>query len=61
MPSAPANETPSLAPTRLVPNDDPALQAVRQALRSVKFGVIQITIHEGRIVQIDKTEKIRLT
>ena len=38
-----------------------AMQAVRQAVADIKFGIVQITIHDGRIVQIEKTEKIRLT
>lgn len=38
-----------------------AMQAVRQAVTDIKFGIVQITIHDGRIVQIEKTEKIRLT
>ena len=47
------------------PNDTSAMleamQAVRQAVADIKFGIVQITIHDGRIVQIEKTEKIRLT
>ena len=38
-----------------------ALLAVQQALDSIKFGTVQIVVQDGRIVQIDKTEKIRLT
>ncbi len=29
-------------------------------IKNVKHGSIQITIHDGRVVQIDKTEKLRL-
>lgn len=29
-------------------------------IKSVKYGSIQITIHDGKVVQIDKTEKLRL-
>ncbi len=29
-------------------------------IKSVKHGSIQITIHDGMVVQIDKTEKLRL-
>ena len=32
---------------------------VRQ-VESLKFGVVQITIHESRVVQIEKTEKVRV-
>ena len=37
-----------------------SLAAVQEAITSIRFGVVQIIIQDGRIVQIDKTEKIRL-
>ncbi len=36
------------------------LTAIEEAVRSIRFGTVQIVIQDGRIVQIDKTEKIRL-
>jgi hypothetical protein len=30
------------------------------SLKNIKFGQIVLTVHNGKIVQIDKTEKIRL-
>jgi hypothetical protein len=36
-----------------------ALAAVRDYLQKLKFGSIAITVHEGRIVQFDVTEKRR--
>lgn len=39
---------------------DDSLNAVRQALESLRFGAVVLTVHEGRIVQIDVTEKRRL-
>ena len=36
------------------------IKAIEEAIRSVQFGTVQIVIQDGRIVQIDKTEKIRL-
>ena len=33
---------------------------VLQAVRQIKFGYVQITIQDGRVVQIDRTEKHRL-
>ncbi len=32
---------------------------VRQ-VESLRFGVVQITVHDARVVQIEKTEKVRL-
>ena len=46
-------------------SDDEALQAILRAVTSVQreagFGSIEITIHEGRVTQIEKREKIRIT
>ena len=36
------------------------VEIVSQQVESLKFGVVQITIHESRVVQIEKTEKVRL-
>jgi hypothetical protein len=38
-----------------------ALATIRDYLRKVRFGSISLTIHDGRIVQLDLTEKRRLT
>jgi hypothetical protein len=35
------------------------LEAVRTQVSSLRFGVIQIVVHDARVVQIEKTEKIR--
>lgn len=37
-----------------------SLQSVRDALMSLRYGTISLTIHEDRVVQIDVTEKKRL-
>lgn len=34
--------------------------AIEEAVKSIRHGVVQLIIQDGRIVQIDKTEKIRL-
>jgi hypothetical protein len=36
------------------------LEAIEAAVKSIRFGVVQLVIQDGRIIQIDKTEKIRL-
>lgn len=38
-----------------------AVERVREALAGLRFGSVAITVHEGRIVQIDVTERKRLT
>lgn len=37
-----------------------SLNSVREALLKLHYGMIALTIHEDRIVQIDVTEKRRL-
>ena len=37
-----------------------SLVSVREALAGLKFGAVSLTVHEGRVVQIDVTEKKRL-
>lgn len=44
--------------TSLVPA---VLRKIEQAVCSVRYGMVQITIHDGRVVQLDKLEKERLT
>jgi len=36
-----------------------AVQTVLDALEKLKFGAIQLTVHEGRLVQVDVTERHR--
>ena len=36
-----------------------AIQTVLDALDKLKFGAIQLTVHEGRLVQVDLTERHR--
>jgi hypothetical protein len=35
------------------------LEQVLEAVRQIKFGFVQIIIQDGRVVQIDRTEKKR--
>ncbi len=39
--------------------DMEVLEEVKKAIESIKFGEIVITIHDGRVVQIEKREKKR--
>jgi hypothetical protein len=36
------------------------IRAIQEAVERIQFGVVQLIIQDGRIVQIDMTEKIRL-
>ena len=35
------------------------VQAVLDALNTLRFGAIQLTVHEGKLVQVDITERKR--
>lgn len=36
------------------------VELVKQSVRDLQFGVVQIVVHNAKVVQIDKTEKLRL-
>jgi hypothetical protein len=36
-----------------------AIQTVLDALDKLRFGAIQLTVHEGKLVQVDVTERHR--
>jgi hypothetical protein len=35
-------------------------QIVRQRIGRLRFGVVQLVVHEGRVTQVETTEKVRL-
>jgi len=37
----------------------PVLEAVAEAVSRLKYGVVQLTIHEGKVVQLDVTDRLR--
>jgi hypothetical protein len=36
------------------------LKIVQQKIASLQFGVVQIVVHDSQVVQIERTEKVRL-
>lgn len=40
---------------------DAGMQIVAQALAGLRYGQVTIIVQDGRIVQIDRTERTRLT
>ena len=34
---------------------------VEQALRGLRYGSVQLVVHDGRVVRIDRVERIQLT
>jgi hypothetical protein len=35
------------------------LEVVRHYVESMQFGAVEIIVHDGRVIQIDKTERLR--
>jgi len=38
----------------------PWLEVVRRQVGSLRFGVVQISVRESKVVQIERTEKVRI-
>jgi hypothetical protein len=38
----------------------PTLERVRDALHALRYGTITLTVHDGVVVQIERSERIRL-
>ncbi len=41
-------------------NEEELVREILRAVRGIRFGSVQIIIQDGRVIQIDKTEKLRL-
>jgi len=55
--------SPSDAATRRPPpggSGDDTVERVREAMRGLRFGSITVTVQDGVVVQIDRTEKLRI-
>ena len=37
------------------------LRVVQEKVESLRFGVVQLVVHDGRVTQIERTEKTRLS
>jgi hypothetical protein len=40
--------------------DSTWLELVRRQVSSLRFGVVEIAVHDSRVTQIEKTERVRL-
>ena len=54
------NGTPIAAGHPGRPENDEIVEQIVKAINSVRYGLVQILIQDSRVVQIDKTEKVRL-
>ena len=39
--------------------DKKIAEEIMKAVREIRYGSVQVTIHNSKVVQIDKTEKVR--
>lgn len=46
-------------PPAVAANGENWLEVVERQVESLKFGSVQITVHEGRVVQIETSVKVR--
>jgi len=47
--------------TETATNRQPWLQIVEDRVAALRFGTVQIVVHEGRVTQLDSTERTRFT
>lgn len=50
-------ETESIAPAEAMPE---WLELVRRQVSAVRFGMVQIIIHDSQVTLVEKTERVRL-
>ncbi len=51
----------SNTPTHAIGADPDVLEHIAKALSNLRYGSVEITVHDSRVVQIDRTEKLRLS
>jgi hypothetical protein len=39
---------------------EPWVEIIRSRVGTMRFGSVQLTIHDGRVTQVEATEKVRL-
>lgn len=40
--------------------DAAVLERIRESLEGLRFGAVTIVVHDGKVVQIERSEKVRL-
>ncbi|HEX6750422.1 MAG TPA: YezD family protein [Longimicrobium sp.] len=49
-----------VVPASGAPSAPSAEELILEAVRAIRFGSVQITIHDSQVVQIERTEKLRV-
>jgi len=52
-------QTPAKGPIDNASDDLEWLEVVRQKVAKLRFGSVQVTVHEGRVTQVESVEKTR--
>jgi len=55
-----ATTTSEQVETEALPLQPSLLRELREALLAIRFGAIELVIHDGRVVQLERRERIRL-
>ena len=56
----PNSQTTSVPGQQCADSGDEALNQIRDSLRGLRFGSVNIIVQDGVVIQIDRTEKQRL-
>ncbi|HOD48721.1 MAG TPA: YezD family protein [Candidatus Hydrogenedentes bacterium] len=46
---------------RFAPLDASTAEAILAAVASLRFGSVEVIVHDGRVVQVEKRERVRLS
>ena len=46
-------------PDEALPLPPALLRELRQALLAIRYGAVELVIHDGRVVQLERREKVR--
>lgn len=57
----PATSPRPLTDRRNPPVPEQVISAVGEAVGRLRYGVVQLTVHDGRVVQLEVTERQRFT
>jgi hypothetical protein len=57
--SAPASDDALAEPLAEAAPATPWLSVVTDSVKSIRYGVVQIVIHDSRVVQVERTERTR--
>jgi hypothetical protein len=54
------SESAMAGPPEALPMPAALLQELLRALSSIRYGTVELVIHDGRVVQLERREKVRL-